>query len=71
MNFHIKSCQQLDCYQFIVYKFSCGNCYVGETTTHFISRINEQSDKDKKVQHFSTSLQLASTIFYISPKGGA
>ena len=44
-----------------MYKVSCGNCYVGKTTTHFISSINEQLQKTKNVQQFSTPLQLAST----------
>ena len=41
--FHLQS--------FIVYKFICANykvCYVGETTRHFITIINEHLQKDTK-----------------------
>ena len=45
--FHLQS--------FIVYKFVCANCkvcYVGETTRHFITRINEHLQKDAKSNIF-------------------
>ena len=45
--FHLQS--------FIVYKFVCANCkvcYVGETTRPFITRINEQLQKDAKSNIF-------------------
>ena len=45
--FHLQS--------FIVYKFICANCkvcYVGETTRHFITRINEHLQKDAKSNIF-------------------
>ena len=45
--FHLQS--------FIVYKFICANCkvsYVGETTRHFITRINEHLQKDPKSNIF-------------------
>ena len=40
---------------FIVYKFICANCrvcYMGETTRHFITRINEHLQKDAKLNIF-------------------
>ena len=40
---------------FIVQKFICANCkvcYVGETTRHFITRINEHLQKDAKSNTF-------------------
>ena len=40
---------------FIVHKFVCANCkvcYVGETTRHFITRINEHLQKDAKSNIF-------------------
>ena len=45
--FHLQS--------FIVYKFICANCkvcHVGETTRHFITRINEHLQKDPKSNIF-------------------
>ena len=39
----------------IIYKFVCVNskvCYVGETTRHFITRINEHLHKDPKFNMF-------------------
>ena len=45
--FHLQS--------FIVYKSICANCkvcYVGETTRHFITRINEHLQKDAKSNIF-------------------
>ena len=45
--FHLQS--------FIVYKFVCANCkvcYVGETTMHFITRINEHLQEDAKSNIF-------------------
>ena len=47
LTFHLQS--------FIVYKFICANCkvcYVGETTRHFITRINEHLQKDAKSSIF-------------------
>ena len=47
LSFHLQS--------FIVYKFVCANCevcYVGETTRHFITRINEHLQKDAKSNIF-------------------
>ena len=45
--FHLQS--------FNVYKFVCANCkvcYVGQTTRHFITRINEHLQKDAKSNIF-------------------
>ena len=41
---------------FIAYKFICANfrvCYMGETTRHFITRINEHLQKDAKPDIFN------------------
>ena len=48
---------------FIVYKFICANCkvcYVGETTRHLITRINEYLQKDPS-RHFQTSARITNT----------
>ena len=40
---------------FVVYKFvfpGCNACYIGETTRHFSTRIEEHLEKDKKSQIF-------------------
>ena len=54
---------------FIVYKFICANCkvcYVGETTRHFITRINEHLQKDAKSNIFKHLQELRSCNYVCS-----
>ena len=53
--FSYKDPLPLDLQSFIGYKFICANCevcYMGETTRHFITRINEHLQKDAKLNIF-------------------